>query len=136
MTKSLIDRATIARLVAIAERTGDDEFLRSVVDLYVEHTPPLLDQLERAVVANDAVTAKRLAHRIKGSSLSIGATAVGDLCVQLESLCATAPFDAVGAQALAAAMRDVVDRSLVELQALDALRSTPVSSESSDHADL
>jgi HPt (histidine-containing phosphotransfer) domain-containing protein len=129
MSRPLIDTAIVSRLAAIAERTGDDDLIRSVIDLYVEHTPPLLEGLERAVVGNDPVAAKRIAHRLKGSSLSIGAAAIGQLCIQVEALCTTAPFDVVGAQALIAAMNDLFERTVTELREhAAALRAMPPSS--------
>lgn len=83
--ESLVQIAVIEHLASIQERAQDPAFVSTVVSLYLQHTPPLLDNLTTALAAADGVAISRLAHRIKGSSLSVGAKRLAKLCEQLEA---------------------------------------------------
>lgn len=80
----IIENSTIEKLISLEEKTQDRGFVSGVLSLYLEHTPPLLDKLEAAMRDADAVSVRRIAHRIKGSSFSVGAAAVAQECLHLE----------------------------------------------------
>jgi CheY-like chemotaxis protein len=67
-----------------SELAGPDMF-GVLADLFDTHTPPLIAELRHAVEAADAAATAALAHKLKGSCLSIAALAMADLCQGLES---------------------------------------------------
>lgn len=63
--------------------------LRSIVETYAIETPPLLMALGMALQRGDSAAVSRLAHRLKGSCLSIGASGLAARCATLEQACNT-----------------------------------------------
>lgn len=61
--------------------------LRSIAELYAVETPPVLSALGLALERRDHVAATRLAHRLKGSCLSIGASRLAASCAAVEEAC-------------------------------------------------
>ncbi|WP_342128540.1 Hpt domain-containing protein [Hydrogenophaga sp. OTU3427] len=80
----LIDHATLNEL---REALGDE--LDSIVQLYVDGLPEQSQALVRLLAAQDLPTLRRSAHSLKGSSVSMGAQALGTLSAQIEKLAAT-----------------------------------------------
>ena len=60
------------------------EIVEQLVDLFVDSTPPLLDDLRGALERDDTEAARRAAHKLKGSCQNIGATFMATLCLSLE----------------------------------------------------
>jgi two-component system sensor histidine kinase/response regulator len=56
-----------------------------LVDLFVQSTPPLIDELREALDGDDRDGLRRAAHKLKGSCQNIGATFMADLCRTLEA---------------------------------------------------
>ena len=56
-----------------------------LVDVFARTTPPLLDELLAAVAAGDAETAGRLAHKLRGSSETVGAQRLSALARRVET---------------------------------------------------
>lgn len=65
------------------------ELLRSIADTYAVETPPVLTALGLALQRGDHRSAARLAHRLKGSCLTIGATRLAATCAAVEATCIT-----------------------------------------------
>jgi HPt (histidine-containing phosphotransfer) domain-containing protein len=63
------------------------QLLRSIAETYTVETPPLLTALGLALKRGDTIAATRLAHRLKGSCLSIGASRLAASCASVEDLC-------------------------------------------------
>lgn len=84
-TEEIVQASVIKKLLTIQEMAADPDFLRGVLGLYLEHTPPLVDQLAAAIDQRKRSEILRLAHRIKGSSASVGAERLAALCACLES---------------------------------------------------
>ena len=59
--------------------------LVSVIDLFIERTPPMFKEIRRAVLSNDATRIARLAHTIKGSCSNFGAHRMKAACELLEA---------------------------------------------------
>jgi PAS domain S-box-containing protein len=70
------------------ELTNENEtdFLTEVIDIFLENTPPLLQQLKAAVMNQDIRSFQRLAHKLKGSSSNLGAKSMAKFCESLEKL--------------------------------------------------
>ena len=78
-----IDPQVIEGLRALSPDSGD-EFLRELVDIYLQDTPERLVELERALARQDAPTVSRAAHTIKGSSSNFGAQELARLAQAIE----------------------------------------------------
>lgn len=65
---------------------GDRELLKEVLSAMAEELPQLVDQLQAALQADDAVGAQRAAHTIKGSSRIVPRCRLHDLAEEAERL--------------------------------------------------
>lgn len=72
----------------LQKMAGDNasEFVLEMIDCYCNHTPKQLQAMRVALVQGDAVTLQRVAHGLKASSASVGATSLSQLCRELEHL--------------------------------------------------
>jgi HPt (histidine-containing phosphotransfer) domain-containing protein len=61
------------------------DIVEQLLQLFVDSTPELLEELHAAVEAGDADERRRAAHKLKGSCQNIGATFMASLCLSLES---------------------------------------------------
>src|SRR5919202_1715144 len=66
--------------------TGEPDFLDSLIDTYLEHTPHNIDAMRAAAAGDDASSLEHAAHSIKGSSLNLGAARLARLAEDLERL--------------------------------------------------
>lgn len=98
-----IDLQTIEALRALSPESGN-EFLRELVDIYLQDTPERLTELEQALARSDAPTLTRAAHTIKGSSSNFGAVRLSKLAQQVELSGKTA--DLTGAAATVTELKD------------------------------
>ena len=55
-----------------------------IINAYLEDTPRLIAQLERAAVDNDPIALRVAAHTLKSSSANVGATTLSDAARDLE----------------------------------------------------
>jgi len=63
-----------------------NQFLVQLIELYLEETPSLLAEMDKAVIQTNAAQLQSAAHTLKSSSASLGAMSLSKLCEQLESL--------------------------------------------------
>ena len=68
------------------QRPGKESVVLRIIDAYLASTPPLIDELNRALAGSDDQTAMRSAHTLKSSSAVLGATEFAAICLQIESL--------------------------------------------------
>lgn len=66
---------------------GDAELEASLFDMFIESSDDCLRQLHQSLSANDNVMWRAQAHAWKGSSVNLGAMALGDLCKQAQDGC-------------------------------------------------
>ena len=71
------------QLTSLADPTNPN-FVDELIDIFLKDTATQLDILATAVDEANAKEIQRLAHKLKGSSASIGATCMADLFAQLE----------------------------------------------------
>jgi len=64
----------------------DDEFEQQIITIYMHTMPPLMTQLVEAIHSNATHNIIRLSHTLKGSSRSIGANALADICDEIEQV--------------------------------------------------
>ncbi len=77
--EQVLDPAALREL-----RSGGEDFLREITDLFCSETPAQIGRIERALKSGDLDSVRHEAHSLKGSSLSMGARRISALCVQIE----------------------------------------------------
>ncbi len=81
--EQVIDSQVIATLRELSPESGD-EFVRELIEIYLQDTPRRLAEIEQALGKQDAVTLTRAAHTIKGSSSNFGATRLSKVAQEIE----------------------------------------------------
>jgi histidine phosphotransfer protein HptB len=76
----MIDLATFAEL---QESAGAD-FVKELVQTFLEEAPVMLQELRDALAAGDADTFRRAAHSLKSNSLTFGAPTLAGMARELE----------------------------------------------------
>ena len=94
---------------------GDDAFVVDLVETYLTDAAAQLAAIDRAVSSGDAESLVRPAHTLKTSSLTIGATRLGELSRALEMTGRSSNL--AEAQAQATAVHDEWSRVEPELRA-------------------
>jgi len=81
-----LDAKALDNIRALDE-DGQTAVLDEVIGMYLDEAPQHLAALLAAQQAADAATMGRVAHAFKSSSFNVGASALGELCRQLERQC-------------------------------------------------
>jgi HPt (histidine-containing phosphotransfer) domain-containing protein len=78
----------LGALQAIREMGGEDgDFvLNNIIQMYLETTPPYLQQIETAIATGDPDSLRRASHSLGSSSATLGAINFAKLCKALENL--------------------------------------------------
>ena len=63
-----------------------EELLPELAIMFLEDAPLMFSQIHQAIINNDAPKVRELAHSIKGSSVSMGITALAIHCQAIENL--------------------------------------------------
>lgn len=79
----VIDSAAIDTLAAINPDDGG-EFVREILQIFLEDTPARIGDLEEALRSGDNAKFVRAAHSIKGSASNVGALLLREIAEQLE----------------------------------------------------
>ena len=78
---SAIDEATLQEI-----RELDEETYIEVIKAYLEDLAPSLNEIATAISGDDADTLGKVAHRLKGSSATMGLNGMAAACLELENL--------------------------------------------------
>ncbi len=78
-----LERARLAELREL-QVEGEPDVLTEVIEVFINHTPARLSDLSQAIRQNKPAEIIHLAHLLKGSSNTLGARRMADLCQQLE----------------------------------------------------
>ncbi|MEI8167099.1 MAG: Hpt domain-containing protein [Chloroflexales bacterium] len=81
-----MDTSVLRKLLTLLGPDGP-ALLRGIVETYLIENPPVVEGLGEALARSDYVRATALAHRLMGSSLSIGASSLAARCNALEATC-------------------------------------------------
>ncbi len=73
------------RAAALARTNGDAALLAELVVLFLQETPGTLEAIDHALLAQDSAAVERLAHRLKGSLLTLSAQRAASLTLDLET---------------------------------------------------
>jgi HPt (histidine-containing phosphotransfer) domain-containing protein len=68
------------------EQELDKEFAIEMAGMFVNDTPELIDAIQKSIDAKDSALLAQTAHKLKGSSLNLGATRLAAFCLELELL--------------------------------------------------
>ncbi len=85
----VVNISTINRLQKIAE--DDHGFISSLITLFKEQSDQTMDEIHSAVNSGNFESAAKAAHKLKGSSLNLGAEKLGAICQIIESGIADLP---------------------------------------------
>jgi HPt (histidine-containing phosphotransfer) domain-containing protein len=80
MEEIIIDNDIINELREI----GDDEFLGELINTFISQSDDIIDQIEKSYFENNNTLLSQLSHKLKGSSLNIGAIKLGAISKYLE----------------------------------------------------
>jgi HPt (histidine-containing phosphotransfer) domain-containing protein len=90
-----IDPDAIANLRDLNPGDGG-EFLREIINIYLEDTPKRLADLRTCLASGDVTTFTRAAHTVKGSSANVGAQNLKAIAERLEQVSRKDGLGAVG----------------------------------------
>jgi len=68
----------------LVENLGDEELVVTLIDIFLDQTPKLLDELDAAVIASNVTGVERTAHSLKGSAGNFGAKNAWQLAQTVE----------------------------------------------------
>lgn len=78
----VIDKATFNELKQIS---GED-FINELIDAFLEDAPGMIDNMKAALEAGDVEAFRRNAHSLKSNANTFGATELGALAKELETM--------------------------------------------------
>ncbi len=82
MTNPAIDAETVAALKDL--NPDDPNFLRELIDMFLQDVPERIAELEQALARQDAALLTRAAHTVKGSSSNFGAAGLVKVALEME----------------------------------------------------
>lgn len=78
------------------ERLDDDvELLDELIEIFLEDTPALVEELRQAIVQGDALVSERLAHSLKGAALNLSCMRMQQIAREMEAAARAHTMDAV-----------------------------------------
>ena len=95
MTTPAVDAEIIAALKDL--NPDDPNFLRELIDMFLQDVPERLAEIESALAKQDAALLTRAAHTIKGSSSNFGAAGLMKVSLEMEHQGKEAAFAAAAA---------------------------------------
>jgi CheY-like chemotaxis protein len=89
------------------------DIVGQLIELFVESTPPLLDELRAGAANGDGEAVRRAAHKLKGSCQNIGASFMAGLAGNLEQAAAAEPAELAGLERVFEDTRDALRAALL-----------------------
>ena len=96
MSGELLDEAVVARLHEEYASTGDLEDLAALIRNFLRRAEESVDSVRTAFGRGDAEGVRKAAHQLKGSSSTLGASALGATAGRLEDAAAQGELQAAG----------------------------------------
>ncbi len=81
--KQILNLSVLNRLREISPENSD-EFLRDIVNMFLQQAPVLVDEINNFCTHQRYTEMGHTAHKLKGSALNMGASALGELCRIIE----------------------------------------------------
>jgi CheY-like chemotaxis protein len=88
---TVLDPAALERMREMA--AGDVAFLEEVFQTFLADAPGMLAEMRQSLAQGDAATLRRAAHSLKSNSTDFGASALADLCRELEMMAKAGALD-------------------------------------------
>lgn len=79
-----VDNARLDNIRSL-QQEGKADILKKVIGYYLEHTPKIFDEMEKAVTENNAHAIVETAHSLKSSSGNVGAMQLFEMCREMEA---------------------------------------------------
>jgi protein-histidine pros-kinase len=98
----------------LSDLNGDEKALGRLISLFLETTPPLLDQMRAALDSGDGGALGSAAHTLKGSLLMFGQDQARVVASKLEEVAANGTWEA--APALVSELEKEISRFAAELE--------------------
>lgn len=73
-----------------------EEFLKSIIEMYLNNTRSTLEMLEKAWLNGDIESIRSLSHMLKSSSSQIGAFGLAESCLTVETAARNHQYDQTG----------------------------------------
>lgn len=83
-SESLLDEEKLQSIRDLTEVGDEEDFLSSIIHMFFERTPQLLDEIHQSISLKSAAALEYSAHSLKGSAGNIGAYPLMKVCEQLE----------------------------------------------------
>jgi len=77
---------TVLNTIRSLQRKGKPDILKKVLSHYLEYTPSLLDELEKALAEGNWNAIRETAHSMKSGSGNLGAMPLFELCRKMENI--------------------------------------------------
>jgi two-component system sensor histidine kinase/response regulator len=88
LTGSILDEQALRQIRSLRQPGGPD-LLKKIVDLYISNSRTLIETLRDSIIRSDSAGVAQAAHSLKSSSANVGATALTEMCAQLEAIAKT-----------------------------------------------
>ena len=72
-------------LDTLRESLGDESVIERIINLYLGELEPRMEASRAAIADRDADAAREAAHSLRGSSATLGAARLAELCERLET---------------------------------------------------
>ncbi|PIW69508.1 MAG: hypothetical protein COW08_06770 [Ignavibacteriales bacterium CG12_big_fil_rev_8_21_14_0_65_30_8] len=110
----IIDEGKISFLEDI--QTPDDlKFYKELISIFIEDLPKTIQQIKHSQMNKDARMLQFNAHKLKGSSVTLGITAIADICNELERKAREDEFDEF-TEVLVSDLTKLIDTAIKELE--------------------
>jgi CheY-like chemotaxis protein len=96
LTGPILDEQALRQIRSLRQPGGPD-LLKKIVDLYNTNSRTLIETLRDSIIRSDAAGVAQAAHSLKSSSANVGATALTEMCAQLEATAKTGRLGAAWA---------------------------------------
>ena len=90
-------RPAFDRDVMLERLGGDEELLHDVLEVFLEESSNMMNEVRRAVAGGDPPDLQMAAHTIKGALLNISADPAGEVALELEKRGREGPMAGVDA---------------------------------------
>jgi len=107
--QSDVEEARLALQFAYLHELGGEEFIREMIDLYLELAPTQIEAAQRGMQAGDLDAVRKAIHSLKSGSANLGAHTVDNLAVRIEGQAAEG--QAIGLPGLLAELEEAFARA-------------------------
>ena len=100
----IVDNSTFNLVAALERVDGDTELLAEIMEMFLEDAPPMLQDIQDALDAQDAETCASVSHTLKGCAGNFSADRVHELAARVNA--AASDGDIASARPIMPVLRD------------------------------